>query len=73
MRPLLRSPKEGMDTALWLATDPVGGRASGRLWLDRRARLFDRVPGTRLTPTDRSRLWDEVVALSRDPDPAPVR
>ncbi len=72
MRPLLRTPAEGADTAVWLAADPAGATDSGRLYLDRRPRPFDRVRATRLTRADRRRLWDAVVGLSGMPDPAPL-
>lgn len=71
MGPLLRSPEEGADTIVWLATRPDPMAGSGRLFLDRRSRPFDRVPGTRLTAGDRRRLWDLVVGLAGLPDPAP--
>ena len=71
MRPLLRTPAEGADTIVWLATDRTGAAASGALYLDRRPRPFDRIPGTRLTEADRRHLWDAVVRLSGAPDPAP--
>ena len=71
IRPVLRSPAEGVDTIAWLAADPAGAATSGSLYLDRRPRPFDRVPGTRLSPGDRRRLWDMIVALSGAPDPAP--
>jgi dehydrogenase/reductase SDR family protein 12 len=73
MGPLLRTPEEGIDTTLWLATDPEAGRRGGELFLDRRARPFDRVPMTRLDLAARRRLWDIVVGLSGRPDPAPDR
>ena len=71
MGPLLRTPAEGIDTLVWLATTPVTPAPAGSLWLDRRPRPFDRIPGTRLTKADRRRLWDLVVGLSGSPDPAP--
>lgn len=71
MGPLLRTPAEGIDTIVWLAAHPEPRSASGRLHLDRRARPFDRIPGTRLSAADRRRLWDEVVSLSGGADPAP--
>ena len=71
MRPVLRSVAEGVDTIIWLATAPGAGTDGGRLYLDRRPRPFDRVPGTRLSATDRRRLWDIVVSLTGDPDPIP--
>jgi dehydrogenase/reductase SDR family protein 12 len=71
MRPLLRTPAEGVGTIVWLATRSDPASASGGLFLDRRPRPFDRVPATRLSRDDRRRLWDMVVELSGAPDPAP--
>ena len=71
MGPLLRTPAEGTDTLAWLATTPEPPAPGGSLWLDRRARPFDRLPMTRLSKGDRRRLWDLVVRLSGLPDPAP--
>ena len=65
MRPLLRTPAEGADTILWLATAPGDPARNGRLFLDRRIRPFDRVPGTRLSPDERQQLWDAVASLAR--------
>ena len=73
MRPVLRSPAEGADTLVWLATAPGAGQPGGRLFLDRRPRPFDRIPSTRLSGQDRRRLWSAVVGLSGAPDPAPDR
>jgi NAD(P)-dependent dehydrogenase (short-subunit alcohol dehydrogenase family) len=73
MRPLLRTPAEGIDTITWLAADPSAASVNGRLLLDRRPRPFDRLPGTRLSAGERGRLWDIVVALAGAPSPDPVR
>jgi NAD(P)-dependent dehydrogenase (short-subunit alcohol dehydrogenase family) len=75
MRPILRTPAEGIDTTVWLASSPeaTDRRVGGRLFLDRRPRPFDRIPGTRLTPSNRRELWDRVVALAGIADPAPER
>ena len=56
---------------VWLAADPGATDLAGRLVLDRRARPFDRIPSTRVTPTDRRRLWDAVVDLAGIADPRP--
>ncbi|MCY7419271.1 MAG: SDR family NAD(P)-dependent oxidoreductase [Chloroflexi bacterium] len=64
MRPLLRTPAQGVETIVWLAALPDASPWSGRLLLDRRSRPFDRVPMTRLSAAERSTLWDAVVALS---------
>jgi dehydrogenase/reductase SDR family member 12 len=72
MTPLLRTAGEGIDTLMWLAATRKAGARGGELFLDRRARPFDRVPATRLSAADRRRLWDLVVDLSGLPDPAPA-
>jgi len=69
MRPLLRTPAEGVDTIVWLAADPGSAGWNGRLFLDRRPRPFDRIPSTRLSASDRRDLWDAVVGLSGAPSP----
>lgn len=71
MRPLLRTPAEGADTIAWLAAHPDPAAVNGRLFLDRHARPFDRVPATRLTSDDRRRLWDLVVGLTGGTHAAP--
>jgi dehydrogenase/reductase SDR family member 12 len=71
MGPILRAPAEGADTIIWLAADPAGRAQRGRLFLDRRTRPFDRIPGTRLSAVDRRRLWDAIVEYSGSADPAP--
>jgi dehydrogenase/reductase SDR family protein 12 len=73
MKRWLRTPAEGADTIVWLATDPAVQRRGGQLYLDRRSRPFDRIPSTRLTAADRRRLWDFVVELSGVPDPLAER
>jgi dehydrogenase/reductase SDR family member 12 len=72
MGPLLRTPAEGIDTIVWLATAPTPRSRSGQLFLDRRPRPFDRVPTTRLGAAERRRLWDIVVAMTGGSDPAPA-
>jgi dehydrogenase/reductase SDR family member 12 len=73
MGPLLRMPGEGIDTIAWLAALPDPMAVSGRLFLDRRPRPFDRVPATRLAAGDRRRLWHRVVGMTGGVDPAPGR
>jgi len=65
----LRSAAEGADTILWLAAAPEARATTGRLFLDRRVRPFDRLPSTRLSAGDRRALWDQVLALTGEPDP----
>ena len=70
MGPLLRSADDGTDTITWLAAHPEAAGRSGELFLDRRSRPFDRAPVTRLSAVDRRRLWEAVVELTGEPDPA---
>jgi hypothetical protein len=71
MKPLLRTPAEGADTIVWLATQASSSEFHGRLFLDRRPRPFDRVPSTRLSPAERRQLWDAVARLGRVEDLVP--
>jgi dehydrogenase/reductase SDR family member 12 len=64
--PCLRTPAEGADTILWLAASLEAAGRTGRLFLDRRERPFDRLPSTRLDAADRRCLWDQVVALTSE-------
>jgi len=65
----LRTPAQGADTIVWLAAAPGARRATGRVFLDRRVRPFDRVPSTRVSAEDRRILWDRVLAMTGEPDP----
>jgi hypothetical protein len=71
MRPLLRTPREGADTTVWLAAVSSATIRAGSLFLDRRPRPFDRAPWTRVSAADRRRLWDTVVDLAGIADPLP--
>ncbi len=55
---LLRTPAEGADTIIWLASAEEPERSSGGFWHDRRVRSTHRVPGTRETKSDRCMLWE---------------
>lgn len=70
LRPLLRTPEQGADTIVWLAAAAEGAGSTGRLWLDRRPRKFDRLARTRVSAQDARRLWDACRALT---DPAADR
>jgi dehydrogenase/reductase SDR family protein 12 len=72
MGPLLRTPAQGVDTAVWLSAAPDVAGDTGRLYLDRRARPFDRAPQTRLSASERRALWDAVVRLAGIADPIPT-
>jgi NAD(P)-dependent dehydrogenase (short-subunit alcohol dehydrogenase family) len=57
MGPLLRTPSQGADTIVWLATDPRPLASNGRFWLDRRPRSVARLPGTGTSEADAQRCW----------------
>ena len=48
MGPVLRTPEQGADTAVWLAAASEPGLSTGMFWLDRRPRWENKVPWTRL-------------------------
>ncbi len=62
MGPVLRTPEQGADTAVWLAAAPDGVRSNGGFWLDRRPRWENKAPWTRLPEADfvdaGAELWD---------------
>ena len=65
MRPLLRTPAEGVDTLVWLAADDgEPQRTSGDFWLDRRRRKIHRLGSTKRsdTPQRREQLWNWCIA-----------
>ena len=65
--PLLRSPAQGADTAVWLAAAPAGGRRSGLFWQDRAPRPTAFAPWLRETTAQREDLWRHVVAATGAP------
>ncbi|HWH36819.1 MAG TPA: SDR family NAD(P)-dependent oxidoreductase [Candidatus Limnocylindrales bacterium] len=65
LRPLLRNVEQGADTITWLSANPGERATSGRLYLDRRPRPFDRYPGTRLSGEDRRALWRIIAEMAR--------
>ena len=72
--PLLRDPREGADTIVWLAADDgEPASTSGRFWMDRRVRPIHRLRSTARsdTPEVRTELWDWVVAASGVSPPRP--
>ena len=46
MGPILRTPRQGADTVVWLAAAPEPGLTTGRFWLDRRPRFEHKLPWT---------------------------
>jgi dehydrogenase/reductase SDR family member 12 len=63
VRPMLRSPQQGADTIVWLASAPRGAAwPGGQFWHDRRPRSTVRLPGTATPGGERARLWDWTTA-----------
>lgn len=62
--PLLRTPAQGADTAVWLAAAPSRTVGTGRFWHDRESRPAHYVPWTRETGADQEKLWEKVTALA---------
>jgi dehydrogenase/reductase SDR family protein 12 len=54
--PLLRTPEEGSDTLVWLASAREAAATSGQLWLDRRPRGLHRLARTRESKVERDYL-----------------
>ena len=58
--PLLRTPEQGADTMVWLATAREPLSSNGQFWLDRHRRWTSKLPWTRTTPTNADALWQSV-------------
>jgi len=67
MGPLLRSPQEGSDTIVWLASSPAGAHNGGQFWHDRRPRSTVRLPWTATPQGEAERLWEWTAALAGAP------
>ena len=61
LSPLLRSPAQGVDTLVWLATSPPGIPDGGQLWLDRKPRPLSRMKKTSTTPSIERHQQDELL------------
>jgi dehydrogenase/reductase SDR family protein 12 len=63
-RPILRTPEQGADTAVWLVAAREPGETTGRFWHDRVARPEHYTRLTRESEADRRALWSTVEALT---------
>ena len=70
MRPFLRTPDEGADTIVWLATDDAALETTGRFWHDRQTRPIHRLGRTKETRAERDELWSQLSRLSGWEPPA---
>ncbi len=62
MKPVLRSPEQGADTIVWLATAPAAELPSGKFWHDRRPRAEYWLPWTREAAAVPGAVWDWAAA-----------
>jgi len=62
IHPLLRTPAQGADTLVWLASAAAPGKCSGLFWLDRRPHATHVFPGTRETEGERRQLLEALTA-----------
>lgn len=62
---ILRTPEEGADTAVWLASSPEALNHNGVLFLDRAPRKTHVFPWTRESTEDRLSLWNTVESLCK--------
>ncbi len=66
LRPVLRDPPQGADTAVWLLATAAAEGHPGAFWHDRRPRPEHRVPWTRESLPERRDLWTKLTRLSED-------
>jgi len=62
---VLRTPEEGADTIVWLASATEAGKVSGKFWLDREPHLQHVLPNTRETSAERRRLLQALASYAR--------
>ncbi|KAA1191888.1 SDR family NAD(P)-dependent oxidoreductase [Pseudohalioglobus sediminis] len=72
-RPLLRSPEQGADTAVWLAAATEAGQVSGKFWLDREQHPSHVTERTVESPADRDELLATLAELRASTRPARKR
>ncbi|HEY5890826.1 MAG TPA: SDR family NAD(P)-dependent oxidoreductase [Acidimicrobiia bacterium] len=65
MKPFLRTPQEGADTIVWLASSEEAAQSTGQLWFDRRVVPTHLSESTREMEEEREMLWDQLVAVTR--------
>jgi hypothetical protein len=63
---ILRTPEQGADTIVWLASAKEAGLSSGRFWLDRRPRETVVFPKTRESEAERQTLWNKLEQITAD-------
>ena len=65
-KPLLRTPREGADTIIWLAAAKEAARESGKFWLDRQPHTTAIFPGTQSSPETQEKLYGLLKELAQE-------
>jgi NAD(P)-dependent dehydrogenase (short-subunit alcohol dehydrogenase family) len=73
MKRILRTPRQGADTVVWLCSERALDPATGGFWHDRRPRSEHRVPWTRESAAERQRLWAYCERLTETPQGADAK
>lgn len=63
---ILRTPEQGADTIVWLASAREAGLRTGLFWLDRQPRETHVFPNTVESETERQTLWQTLKRLTAD-------
>jgi len=61
---ILRTPEQGADTIVWLATSKRAGQYTGLFWLDRRPHETIIFPGTCESAQERQIFWEKLNAFA---------
>lgn len=64
-KPILRTPQQGADTIVWLASATEVSQTTGLFWLDREPRPTHLTAKTQETPQQRSQLWHSLLNYQR--------
>lgn len=63
MKPVLRTPEQGADTIVWLASSPVTEESNGLFWLDRRPHPTALIAGTQSSAKSQKQLYEQLLAF----------
>lgn len=64
MKPFLRTPEQGADTIVWLASADDPARSTGRFWFDRSPAPTHMMESTKESSEDREALWSALVEIT---------
>lgn len=67
MGPILRDPRMGADTIVWLCTEDPAVLGSGNFWFDRKAQPYDVLPGTTVKAAQLKKLMKHIAPSLASP------